>query len=525
MSPVLPADAPAWSPGSVLLDAHGLAVLRTGDRYASLECGRYGGGHGHPDRLHLTLHAGGEHWLADPGTGDYTTRDLLWYRSTLAHNAPRLDGASQLEGDATCESFGSAGEWGWVRGRYGDLVRTIVSGPAYVVDVVELASRTDHTVELPFHFAGVGDVGRGTWTPADLPGEFVTRVERFVPDGAGPVAFMLSDVGHTLNAFLSFDGELLRAEGPGRPGAGRRTFYVARATGRAARFVSVLEPVTGSPSVRAVRVKGSVIEVDTDQGVHRHAATALGWEIETGDARVRLAGARAPEPPLAPLLELEKPAPALGAALRTVARPPLDGSLDGFDTSEPLRLELEDQYRRSEEPFPGPEDLSAVAYAAWDDDALYLAVDVTKPEVCFRPPDAPPLHLDNEPDDIHSDGIQVYLGNPEAQDAVGYLLVPGSDGGSVRSRGAGASPGLADAVQGRWRRTPRGYRVTVAIAWPEWHRAHVGGRLRFDLLVNEMERGRERRSGQLVWSGGNGWVYLRGDRQDPERFGVLELVG
>jgi hypothetical protein len=80
-------------------------------------------------------------------------------------------------------------------------------------------------------------------------------------------------------------------------------------------------------------------------------------------------------------------------------------------------------------------------------------------------------------------------------------------------------------VQGSWQRTPTGYRVTVAIEWPEWHRAHIGGRVRFDLLVNEMEPGRERRSGQLVWSGGNGWVYLWGDRQDPGRFGVLELVG
>jgi hypothetical protein len=53
----------------------------------------------------------------------------------------------------------------------------------------------------------------------------------------------------------------------------------------------------------------------------------------------------------------------------------------------------------------------------------------------------------------------------------------------------------------------------------------VGGQLRFDLLVNEMVPGRVRRSGQLVWTGGNGGVWLRGDRQDPERFGVLELVG
>jgi hypothetical protein len=38
-----------------------------------------------------------------------------------------------------------------------------------------------------------------------------------------------------------------------------------------------------------------------------------------------------------------------------------------------------------------------------------------------------------------------------------------------------------------------------------------------------MRPGRVRRAGQLVWSGGGGWVYLRGDRQSPESFGVLEL--
>src|SRR2546430_15296661 len=65
--------------------------------------GPSGGGHGHPDRLHLTLHADGVHWLADPGTGSYVSRDLFWYRSTLAHNAPRLDGASQSLGAAVCE--------------------------------------------------------------------------------------------------------------------------------------------------------------------------------------------------------------------------------------------------------------------------------------------------------------------------------------------------------------------------------------------------------------------------------------
>src|SRR6266446_10919719 len=147
--PELPSDAPPWVPGSLLLESQGLAVLRAGSRYVSLECGPYGGGHGHPDRLHLTLHADGVHWLADPGTGSYVAHDLFWYRSTLAHNAPRLDGASQSPGGAVCETFDISGEWAWVRGRYGEIARTVVSGPGYLLDVVELASRAEHTLELP----------------------------------------------------------------------------------------------------------------------------------------------------------------------------------------------------------------------------------------------------------------------------------------------------------------------------------------------------------------------------------------
>ncbi len=538
MAPALPSDPGPWSPGSVLLESQGLAVLRSGgqDRgqcYVSLECGQLGGGHGHPDRLHLTLHADGVHWLPDPGTGSYVTRDLFWYRSTLAHNAPRLDGASQPPGDATCETFDAPGEWAWTRGRYGDVTRTVVTGPAYVLDVVELASRADHVLELPWHFRGTGDGGRGTggtWTAADLADEFVSRVERFVPGGSGPVALEVTAGPRVLKAFLLFDGELLRAEGPGLPGDGKRkTLYLVRARGRSARFVTVLEPVGGTPLVRGVRAQGGVIEVDTTQGIHRHAATPVGWEITTGSGRVRLGGARQPEPPFVPLLELDRPTPAVGVALRVSEVPPLDGSLDGFDTSEPLRLELEDQYRRSEEPYSGPEDFSAVGYAGWDDDALYLAVEVTKPDLCFRPASAPPLRLDNEPDDMHSDGLQVYLAGDEGgemgEGRVGYLIVPESDRRGLRVRATSDAPGDPQAVRGAWCRLEGGYRVTLALAWPAWQRAHVGGRVRFDLIINEMLPDRMRRAGQLVWSGGDGWVWLWGDRQDRERMGILELVG
>ena len=530
MTPELPSDAPAWSPESVLLESQGLAVLRSDDRYVSLECGQLGGGHGHPDRLHLTLHAGGVHWLADPGTGSYVSRDLLWYRSTLAHNAPRLDGTSQPAGDAVCEAFDASGEWAWVRGRYGDLTRSVISGPAYVLDVVELGSRSDHLLELPWHVAGTGDAEGGGWAPGELVDEFVARVERFAPRGPAPVVFEFAEGPKQLKAFLHFDGELLRATGPGRPRTGERaTFYVARATGRGTRFITVLEPVGDRAIVQGLRASGGVIEVDTVEGTHRHTATPGGWEVAAESSRVRLAGGREPEPPFAPLLELDRPKPAIAAALRVTEPPPLDGTLDGFDTSEPLRLELEDQYRRSEEPYGGPEDFSAVAYAAWDDDGLYLAVEVTKPDVCFRAAGAPPLRLDNEPDDIHSDGVQVYLardeGGGKGDEGVGYVIVPEPEGRALRVRATGDTSPDPRTVRGAWQRMDSGFRVTLGMEWPEWQRAHVGGRVRFDLLVNEMLPGRLRRAGQLVWSGGNGWVWLRGDRQDVGRMGVLELVG
>jgi hypothetical protein len=160
----------------------------------------------------------------------------------------------------------------------------------------------------------------------------------------------------------------------------------------------------------------------------------------------------------------------------------------------------------------------------WSDDALYLAVDVVKPEVFARSPKASPLRLDNEPDEIHSDGIQVYVQLP-LEDAVnGFLIVPSTEGGSLITRGTSGSSGVAEMVEGRWTSTHDGYRITLALRLPGWSNVRAGDEMGLDLLVNEMQSGRLRRAGQLVWSGGGGWVWLRGDRQDPARFGTLELL-
>ncbi len=529
MLPALPADLPAWAPQSELLEAQGLAVLRRGTRYASLECGPRGGGHGHDDRLNLTLYADATYWLPDMGTGSYVTRDLAWFRSTLAHNAPRLDARSQPLGSASCEAFDEQGDWAWARGRFGDLVRTVVAGPAYLVDVLDLATREEHLLEIAWHFAGEDKVvTSGRWEPAELKSSFVSTAERLVPESQDTRVIELRASHSNVRAWL-LGGELLRGVGPGRledGTTGDRRFYLIRTRGRSARLVTVIEQVNEASPVRAVRAKGDLVEVETARGVDRHVAHAGAWNVDlAGGGTVRLGGRRDVETPFQPFISIDPPGKAFGSALRIGDPPALDGTLDGFDTGEPLSLDVEDQYRRSEEPYGGPEQLSAVAYVNWMDEALFVAVEVTKPDICFRPPDAPPLLLDNQPDDIHSDGVQLYVQGAEGHDALGFLIVPEEGGRGLRIHAVAGMAGKEGSVRGAWTRTEAGYCVTVALPWPEDVRPHPGGKVNFDLLVNEMLPDRIRRAGQLVWSGRGGWVWLMSDWQEPSRFGVLDLQG
>ncbi len=515
-------DPARWRPGTVLLESQGLAVLRTGDRYASLECGPYGGGHGHPDRLHLSLHEQGVYWLPDPGTGSYVARDLFWYRSTLAHNAPRLDGASQPPGDATRDYFEDAGPWSWVQGSYGALRRTLVSGSEYLLDVVDLSGEGERLLELPWHLTGeIAVVSSGRWEPGRLDDEFVSGVERFVPDAEGTIAVQVRAGGRRLALSLAGASELLRAVAPGPPGSPPARFLVARAETAPARLVALLSTGELAP---ALALFADLIEVTAGNRVERHRQVVDGWQIEGPDGVVRLAGRGESPVTFEPLVTKLRPLGQQGTAPWVDMPPPLDGSLDGFDLTHALALDHEDQYRRSEEPYPGPEELAATAWANWDDEALYLAVEVTKPDLLLRPADAPRLRLDNEPDDIHSDGLQVYVAAATDGPGLGALIVPQEEEPRLRVRPVGEGAETTLDIAGDWSPTETGYVVTLAIRVPDWSARRRGERVPFDLIVNEMRPGRERRAGQLVWSGRGGWVWLRGDRQARASFGELELA-
>jgi hypothetical protein len=118
----------------------------------------------------------------------------------------------------------------------------------------------------------------------------------------------------------------------------------------------------------------------------------------------------------------------------------------------------------------------------------------------------------------------VYVRLSPDEVAHGYLVVPSSKDRGLIARGVSGTALREGEVRGGWEPTESGYRITVAIAPAQWGPFRPGDEIGFDLLVNQMLPGRVRRAGQLVWSGGGGWVWLRGDRQDPARLGTIELA-
>ena len=483
--PALPAaNEDAWRPGTAHLEATGLAIFRRdeGRTYVSLDYGQSGGGHAHPDRLHVTAVLDGVPWLLDFGTGSYVAPSLAWYRSTLAHNAPLVDGHSQLPCDGACLAFDEQDGYGWVcaglpEGSAFDAVtlqRTLVVTPEYVLDIVQMRCEGDRQLALPWH--GLGAV----------------RAEEH------GLAFARED-GSALRILLSarqpFTVLQQRASGPppAAPGqsAEEMAYPIVIATGEAVTLAACLD-ATGAVAEIECAEEDFLVRL-ADGRVHQHRASDDGWEIELdrGDP-VRLGGlrelpeedARAHVPPEAPI------AP-------EVALPP-------------LALDRADQFRRAEEPWPGKEAFSALADVRAEDDDLLIAVDVVCPEPNFRPAGADP-EWENENPDIHSDGVQVYV---ETAGFFGWLVVPDAAAhGRLRVWAVPGTDAEREMVNGgSWEPTPEGYRVRFRITLPELPKDHVG----FDVYVNRLAPGRTRRSGQLVWSGARGQrLYLAGDRAMP----------
>ena len=102
----LSSDMPFIEPESHLFPNLGVGVLRSGNRTVVLKNGPYGGLHGHPDKLSVSIHNGKQEILPDLGTTAYGVPDCYaWYQKTIAHNTVTVDKTDQKKADASIHLF------------------------------------------------------------------------------------------------------------------------------------------------------------------------------------------------------------------------------------------------------------------------------------------------------------------------------------------------------------------------------------------------------------------------------------
>ncbi|MBL0940151.1 MAG: heparinase II/III family protein [Gemmatimonadaceae bacterium] len=574
-----PVPAAVWSAGSVLQPAQGVAAIRreSGRVYASLDGGMSAGGHGHPDRLALSLQTDQDRWLNDPGTGSYVERTLHWYRSTLAHHAPLVNGASQLPGVTVLLAYEDRGGAGWVRKSAPHIAtgvsatRTLVVCDGYLVDVLEWKSdNPDDTKggELPMTLTlPLGRHARmsvDTWFPATRTGaggledgyEFLQSV--MACEAIEPGAHIVFDASSE-HAELDSGGaaRLVRAwyastapvtpwkaDAPGAPGhVMAERFFVdcSATTGRLVGVWSWSADINHAPMAERITLSPSGIsdaagnitfaEVAIRDGtIASHGPAPHGWHIAltAGGARSSI--------DLEGLVSLTS-----DASVRT-AQPHAPDSMPRISVPIPLvdtlRSSIDQRipnaltwtlgathYRQTEETWGSDNAPTAIIEAVCTDAELVLRIQALTghPVVVdgTDPLQMPYNSLDNERSDINADGVQCYIGAPASrgraetwQSAV--LAVPLASPADAQVRVTSLVSG-GPVPQARAVCTDTGWHMQLS--WPR-QALPPGPTLNLDVVINERPADRERRRGQLILSGGGGFSYLAGDRHDPAR-GIL----
>ena len=505
--PEAPDMATRASP-SALMEGQGLGVIRRdgGQTYVALDYGHRGGSHGHPDRLNLWFVRGDHRVFEDVGTGSYVEKTLHWYRSTLAHNAPLIDGRSQDPVSGTLRAWDERDGYTWIDADAviadGVLVRrSVVVGPGHLVDRLEWSANRNVTLDLPMHLDA--DVEGATWRRASLTGEsgledgfdFLSHSE--TADGRNEPVRIAAGATHGA-VFVDGDHDWWRATAPGPPREAPRRFLLLRAKGQRGCVTSVW---SWNGAVSMTAPMNDVVDVRIDASTFSHHATGRTWRVSHDAVAVMLDGRRPvqPEP----------------AGRSAPVRPPV--VISASSRGQPgARFEIgRDNYRRTESTWEEAGSPTASIDVGANPQELLIGVHVSHQDPNFiAARDENPL--DNEHPDVNSEGVQLHLSAPgqgaHPIDAT-WLLVPERTPGAVRRAVRGEAASIP--MHASWSPTPTGWSMSIRIA-----RDALGPRdatFGLDVVVNEMPRGRERRRGQLVLSGkGSGWAYLRGDRQDRQ---------
>ena len=513
-------------PASAIMEGQGFGVIRRdrGRIYVALDYGHTGGSHGHPDRLNLWLVDGDHRIFEDVGTGSYVERTLHWYRSTLAHNAPLIDGRSQEPVEGSLRSWDTQAAFSWIDAEapvaQGVLVRrSVVVADGYLIDRVEWTADRDVTFDLPMHVEA--DVQGARWERRDLIGgsgledgfEFVTEAQ--VAESPGVIA-RIGGAGAAGVVIVDATHEWWRVRAPGPPMSPDRTFLMVRARGSRGLITSVW---SWAGALHVQRAADGSLEVGSGGGTSKHRLVNDGWHVEASDGTRSVLGGKRKTAGNAQSFTEERT-----VAVRLIPVLDRDVSIgDLLATGAGQRFELgRSQYRRTEATWENAGAPTATVMIGATSSELLIEVSVRSDEPNFvsaRSTNA----LDNEHPDTNSDGIQLHfksLSDDGDEQVASWLMVPQAGSNAVRVSGRDDADRIP--MRAAWRRTETGWQLLARI-----HRESFGpadAAIALDVIVNEMPSTRERRRGQLVMSATKpGWAYLRGDRQEAGQFVVMTV--
>lgn len=290
-------------PRRAIHPASGYAVLSDGEGRAErgllVKYGLHGGGHGHPDKLMLDLHAFGVRLAPDPGSPAYNSPlQGPWFRQTLAHNTVVIGEVSQPEAQGrllahTAPALDHPGvvdaavSWpvdpdadrgpqgSWLReprrvhvpAYAGASIRRCVlwkSAPrGYFLDVVLVATAGEEPVDLAWHHRGTlvvpdpadltGDLGMPDWPPGGEAYQFLEDVRRLPAEPGWEVAWEVDGAGTRMWGLDPDGATVLVATSPSNPPAERQATLLRRSCGPRTSYAAVVEPIDGDAGAGVVR--------------------------------------------------------------------------------------------------------------------------------------------------------------------------------------------------------------------------------------------------------------------------------
>lgn len=238
--------------------------------------GRYGSGHGHPDKLHISLYSRGKIIAPDPGSLGYDNPEhLTWANQTIAHNTVTVDEVSQYPQGMSNSIWAGEREGKPSVGRliffhpgkhlkaaratcdnaYEGVVldRTVALVESYVIDIYRVRSEGKHQYDWAFHVDGkLSDVSLKL---GKFPGVLSPRrgYSHITDVRRGPMMDRSCDITYSISEKYALHltilpvpgGEIILGEGL-KTREERMPMIIARAKAQNADFVALMRVDSGS---------------------------------------------------------------------------------------------------------------------------------------------------------------------------------------------------------------------------------------------------------------------------------------